>query len=64
MNTLPRSPRDITDIYHLFKHMGHPETGGEGQFTKAQGPSVCAVLWEGTISGGLLPRATQYPHAH
>lgn len=65
MNTLPMSPRDITDISHLFKHMGQPETGVEGQFIKAQGPSACAVLWEGTTpcqeDSFLGPQSTHTP---
>lgn len=33
-DTLPTGPRDITDICHLFKHMGQPEKGVGGEFIK------------------------------
>lgn len=39
MNTLPTGPRDITDVCHLFKHMGQPEEG-VGEEYQALRPGV------------------------
>lgn len=59
----------LTHIYHLFKHMGRPEKGAGGEFTKALRPRVPLLMLSTTVPprwplqsrGTLIPVR---PHIH
>lgn len=63
-DTLPTGPRDITDIYHLFKHTGGPEKGVGGEFFKPLRAWVpLHVLFYGRTPHGLRRSPSSDPKA-